>query len=73
MIQPVKNGYFYWFLLYLVQLELVGVVEWSELRTWYEKVTRDDWLQLMCCALLDFCHFNLRGLDKIDLKEDEKD
>jgi hypothetical protein len=49
----VKNMYFYEFLLYLVRSELVGVVEMSELQTWYEKVTRDDQLQLMCCALSD--------------------
>ena len=38
----VKNKYFYEFLLYLVWSELVGVVERLEVRTWYEKVTRDD-------------------------------
>ena len=31
--------YFYKFLLYLVWSELVGVVE---IRTWYEKVMKDD-------------------------------
>ena len=34
--------YFYEFLLYLIQSELVGVVEMSELRTWYEKVMKDN-------------------------------
>jgi hypothetical protein len=34
--------YFYEFLLYLVWSELVRVVEMLELRTWYEKVTKDD-------------------------------
>jgi hypothetical protein len=38
----VKNMYFYEFLLYLVWSELVRVVEMSELRTWYEKVTKDN-------------------------------
>jgi hypothetical protein len=38
----VKNVYFYEFLLYLVWLELVRVVKMSELRTWYEKVTKDN-------------------------------
>jgi hypothetical protein len=33
---------FYKFLLYLVWLELVGVVEMSELPTWYKKVMKDD-------------------------------
>ena len=37
-----NNIYFYEFLLYLVQSELVGVVEISQLRTWYKKVTRDN-------------------------------
>ena len=64
----VKNVYFHEFLLYLVRSELVGVVEMSELRTWYEKVTRDDWLQLMCCALSDFHRLNLRGVRFKDLR-----
>ena len=38
----VKNVYFYKFLLYLVQSESVRVVEMLELRTWYEKVTKDN-------------------------------
>jgi hypothetical protein len=61
--------YFYEFLLYLVQSELVGDVEMLELRTWYKKVTRDDWLQLMCCTLSDFHHLNLRGVGLEDLRQ----
>jgi hypothetical protein len=41
----------------------------SELRTWYEKVTKDDWLQLMCCALSDFRRLNLQRVELKDFKQ----
>jgi hypothetical protein len=43
----------------------------SELRTWYEKVTKDDWLQLMCCALSDFRRLNLQRVELKDLSRRE--
>jgi hypothetical protein len=44
----------------------------SELRTWYEKVTKDDWLQLMCCALSDFRRLNLQRVELTDLSRRER-
>jgi hypothetical protein len=44
----------------------------SELRTWYEKVTKDDWLQLMCCALSDFRRLNLQRVELKDLSRRER-
>ena len=44
----------------------------SELRTWYKKVTKDDWLQLMCCALLDFRRLNLQRVELKDLSRRER-
>ena len=44
----------------------------SELRTWYEKVTKDDWLQLMCCALSDFRRLNLQRVKLKDLSRRER-
>ena len=61
----VKNVYFYEFLLYLVQLELLKCRS-SRLGTRRSRKTM--WLQLMCCALLNFCHLNLRGVGLEDLR-----
>jgi hypothetical protein len=41
----------------------------SELWTWYKKVKKDDWLQLMCCALSDFRHLNLQRVELKDVKQ----
>ena len=41
----------------------------SELQTWYKKVTKDDWLQLMCCALSDFRCLNLQRVELKDFKQ----
>jgi hypothetical protein len=41
----------------------------SELRTWYKKVTKDDWLQLMCCTLLDFRCLTLQRVELKDFKQ----
>ena len=44
----------------------------SELRTWYKKVTRDNWLQLMCCALSDFRRLNLQRVELRTLSRRER-
>jgi hypothetical protein len=41
----------------------------SELRTWYKKVMKDDWLQLMCCTLSDFRRLNLQRVELKDFKQ----
>jgi hypothetical protein len=43
-----------------------------ELRTWYKKVTKDDWLQLMCCALSYFRRLNLQRVGLKDLSRRER-
>jgi len=65
--------YFYEFLLYLVWSELVRVVEMSELRTWYEKVTKDDAASAYVLRPLELLSSQFTRDQNRRLKADERD